>query len=190
LDRPALSFDQAAPEMLYFGTLSWQPNIEGLTYFMHSVLPLVREKMPEARLSIAGRDAPATLARLAATTDGVELLGLTSDAETLYLRARVFIETTRSGGGTKVKVLNALARGLPVVATTQAIEGLDVRPGEHVLTGDDAESLADAVVSVLRDPALWQGLSDSGRSLVRARYLAEVAYTPLDEALSRTRTTA
>jgi len=184
LDRPALKFADTEPVILYFGTLSWRPNIEGLEYFMGSVLPLVRKRIPEARLLIAGKGAPSGLVRLAAATEGADYLGPVRDAEELYSRARVFVETTRSGGGTKVKVLNALARGVPVVATPRAIEGLDVSPDEHLLTGADAASLADAAARLMGDAELWSRISANGRELIRNRYTAEVAYTPLQEALT------
>jgi len=187
LDRPSLDFARARPVILYFGTLSWQPNIEGIEYFTRSVLPRIRRKIPESRLLIAGKDAPAGLVRLAGATDGVDYLGPAREAEALYQQARVFIETTHSGGGTKVKILNALARGIPVVSTPEAIAGLDVWPGEHVLTGSDATSLAEAVVRLMGDAALASELAARGRALIRDRYTPDVAYAPLEGALTGAR---
>jgi len=184
LERPALDFVDTEPVVFYFGTLSWPPNLEGLAYFLRSVFPRVRGRMPETRFVIAGTGAPAWLQRLASSSEGVEFLGPIDDPEPLYRRARLLVEATRSGGGTKLKILNALARGLPVVATPQAIEGLDVTPGTHLLTGSDPESLISALTRVMTDGGLWQSLSDSGRGLIRERYIAEVAYRPLDELLS------
>lgn len=185
LERPALRFDDTEMLALYFGTLSWQPNIEGLSYLLRSVWPLVRTRLGQARLIIAGRDAPPWLERLARITPGVDFLGPAAGAEPLYRRARVFVEATRSGGGTKLKVLNAMARGLPAATTPQAIEGIDAVPGVHLLTGDDAESLASAVVSLMRDPGTWGIISESSRLLIGSRYTADAAYGPLDQALSR-----
>src|SRR2546427_216344 len=96
------------------------------------------------------------------TTPGVEFLGQVDDSETLYRRARVFVEATRSGGGTKLKVLNSLARGLPIAASPEAVAGLDVTPGEHLLVASDSVSLAASVVSLLTDEALWGRLSENG----------------------------
>jgi glycosyltransferase involved in cell wall biosynthesis len=112
------------------------------------------------------------------------------DPEPLYRRARVFVEATRSGGGTKLKALNALARGLPTVCSPQAAEGIEATSGEHLLIAPDDESMADAIVRLINDPALWQTLSENGRALVRSRYVAEVAYLPLDEVLSGARAKA
>ena len=185
LERPALAFADTEPVIFYFGTLSWPPNLEGLSYFLRAVFPLSRGSMPEARCVIAGADAPDWLRSLAARADGVEFLGSIDDPEPLYQRSRLLIEATHSGGGTKLKVLNALARGLPVVVSREAIEGIDAIAGQHLLTGNDAPGLADAISRLFTDADLWQQLSDCGRLLIREQYTAETAYRPLDEALNR-----
>jgi glycosyltransferase involved in cell wall biosynthesis len=184
LERPTLTYAATEPLILYFGTLSWQPNLQGLAYLLRTVFPLVRQRLPEVRLVIAGREAPPWLRRLARRTAGVEFLGPVEDAEPLYLRARLFVEASRSGGGTRLKVLNALARGLPVVASPEGAEGLNLVTGEHLLVADDPQSMAEAVVRLMVDAELWRSLSENGRALVRRRYLAETAYRPLDEVLS------
>ncbi len=184
LDRPALSFEATEPVVLYFGTLSWQPNVEGLHFFLREVFPQVRAHMPDVRFVIAGRDAPSALRRLAQRTKGVDFLGPVRDAERLYRRARMFVEASRSGGGTRLKVLNALARGLPVVTTPQGAEGLEVTLGQHLLVAADAAGITEAVLRLMADDGLWRGLSENGRALIRRRYVAEVAYGALDEVLS------
>lgn len=184
LAGPALSFADSEPVVLYFGTLSWAPNIEGLERFLRDVLPMVRERAPQTRFAVAGRGAPLRLQRLALGTPGVEFLGPVPDAEPLYRRARLFVEASRSGGGTRLKLLNALARGLPVVASPEAADGLDAVPGEHLLVAPDDDSMAEAVLRLLSDEGLWRRLSENGRALVGERYVAEAAYGALDEALS------
>ena len=184
LERPPLSLAAGEPIILYFGTLSWPPNVEGIEYFLRSVFPTVRRRLPRARLVIAGKGAPPRLQRLTRRTPGVEFLGAVEDAEPLYRWARLFVEASRSGGGTRLKVLNALARGLPVVATPEGAEGLDAGAGEHLLVASDPESMSEAVGRLMADDGLWRALSENGRALVRSRYLAEVAYGPLDEVLS------
>jgi len=184
LEMPALSFEESQPVVLYFGTLSWQPNIEGLERLITRVFPLVRQEAPGARLLIAGRGAPRSLERLARGTAGVDFLGPVRDAEALYRKARVFVEATRTGGGTKLKILNALARGLPVVASHEAAEGIEVAAGEHMLVADDEEGMAAGVLRLLSDAGLWTRLRENGRALVREKYLAETAFVVLDEVLS------
>jgi glycosyltransferase involved in cell wall biosynthesis len=184
LEKPAPSFTGTGPVMLYFGTLSWQPNIEGLEHILTTVFPGVRRNVPEARLIVAGIGASRALAARVAATEGAEFRGQVEDPEPLYRGSRVLIDATRSGGGTRLKVLNAFARGIPVVATTRAAEGIEVIPGEHLLIADSEAGIIDAVVLLLRDGSRWQAISDNARALVRARYVAEIAYQPLDEAVA------
>ena len=96
----------------------------------------------------------------------------------------MFVEASRSGGGTRLKVLNALARGLPVVASPEGAGGLDVVPGQHLFVESDPESMAEAVARLMCDEEVWRLLSENGRALIRRRYQAEAAYRPLDEVLS------
>jgi glycosyltransferase involved in cell wall biosynthesis len=96
----------------------------------------------------------------------------------------VLVDATRSGGGTRLKVLNALARGVPVVASTLAAQGLDVVAGEHLLVANGDNEMVDAIELLLRDASRWQALSQAARAFARSRYVAEIAYRPLDEALA------
>ncbi len=185
LDKAAPSLADTGPVIIYFGTLSWQPNIEGLERTLTSIFPGVRRHVPDARLIVAGVGASQTLAERVAATEGAEFRGRVDDPEPLYRSARVLIDATRSGGGTRLKVLNAFARGIPVVATTLAAQGLEVVPGKHLLVADREAEIIDAVVLLLRDGDRWQAISESARTLVRKRYVAEIAYRPLDEALAR-----
>jgi len=187
LDRPDLSPRGTGPVILYLGTLSWQPNVQGLRGFVRDAFPLVRKRLPEARLVVGGRGAPADLSRLARRVAGVELIGAFDDSETLYRRARAFVEVARGGSGTRVKLLNALARGLPVVTTPDGAEGLDIRPDEHALVGSSPSEISDALVRVMTDDALWKVLSENGRRLVRDLYVPDRAYRALDEVFAADR---
>lgn len=184
LDLPSLSFAQSEPEIMYFGTLSWQPNIDGLERLITRILPLVRERIPDVKLTVAGRDAPGHLIQLAERNPAVEYVGALEDAEPLYQRARVFAEVTQTGGGTRLKILNALARGLPTVASVAAAQGLDILAGDHVLLARDDDALAEAIVSLLTDEDRWRIVSQNGRALVRGKYVAEVAFQSLDSILA------
>lgn len=189
LRESPLRFEDTDPVIAYLGTLSWQPNIDGLQRFLAGVFPLVRERLPDARFLLAGRDAPPKLEALAKRTRGVEFLGDIDDPEALYRQAKVMLEATMTGGGTKLKVLNAMARGLPVVASEQAVEGLEARDGESILVARSDVLMAEAILRLIGDADLWQRLAESGRALVREKYVADVAFRPLDEALSRAAST-
>jgi glycosyltransferase involved in cell wall biosynthesis len=187
LERPDLSPHESEPVILYLGTLSWQPNARGLRHFLDHVFPHVRERLPRVRLIVAGRGAPPSLARLARGIPGVEMLGAVEDPEPLYQRARAFIEVARGGSGTRVKVLNALARGLPVVTTPEGAEGLDIRSGEQALVGSSAPAIAQALIQVLTDDDTWTALANAGRRLIRDRYVPETAYQALDRVFPSSR---
>jgi glycosyltransferase involved in cell wall biosynthesis len=184
LDRPPLSPERTGPTILFLGTLSWEPNLVGLEAFLRAVLPRIREKLPGARFVIAGRGGSARLAQLAVRAQGVDLVGPVDDPEPLYRRAHVFVDVSLGGAGSRVKVLNAMARGLPVIATPSAAEGLEAVPGEQLLVAEDPGSFADAIVRVMSDPGLWTNLSRRGRLLVRERYVPERAFLSLDEVLT------
>jgi glycosyltransferase involved in cell wall biosynthesis len=186
LDAPAPAFERTQPLILYLATLSWQPNIEGVERFVSSVFPLVHKRSPEARLVVAGRGASPALRQRVKATEGAEFAGEVEDPEALYESARVFVDATQSGGGTRLKVLNALARGIPVVASGLAAQGLDIVPGEHVLVARNEHAMAEAIVSLLHDAARWKILSQNGRALIRSRYVSEVAFRALDEVLAQT----
>jgi glycosyltransferase involved in cell wall biosynthesis len=190
LEAPPLAFEACETLVLYLGTLSWQPNLEGIERFLREVWPLVHRQRPQARLLIAGRGASPRLRRLAGKGKGVELAGDIDDPEPLYKRARVFIEATRSGGGTKVKLLNALARGLPIVASPESIEGLEVSADEHLLVADKPPTMAAGVVQLLSDAPVWRRLSENGRKLIQERYTPSIAYKVLNNALGRARARA
>ena len=183
LELDALSFSDSERMVLYLGTLSWAPNLEGIGRFLREVWPLVHRQASDARLVIAGEGAPRWLRSLAGREKGVGFVDAPGGRE-IYRGARVFIEATRSGGGTKVKLLNALARGLPVVASPEAFEGIGVTPGRHALVEETSPGMAAAIVRLFGDEELWQRLSENGRDLVRERYTPEVAYSVLDQVLS------
>ena len=184
LALPPLSFGQLPANVLYLGTLSWHPNRQGLKAFLDGVFPLLQHRWPQARFIVAGSDPPPWLRRFARRHPKLELVTPVDDAEPLYRQARAFLEPVRGGGGTKVKVLNALARGLPVVTTPDGASGLEAVDGEHLLVASDAAATVEAIARLLQDETLWQRLRDNGRTLIQERYRPEVAYRPLAQVLS------
>jgi glycosyltransferase involved in cell wall biosynthesis len=180
LDRPPLE-PPAEPVLLHLGTLSWPPNLVGVLRFLREGFPELRRRVPAARLVVAGSGAPAALRAAVARTAGAELRGAVDDDEALYRIARCFVDVGLGGAGTRVKILNALARGVPVVATRDAAEGLELDGA--ALVGDDTRAVVDLVEPLLDDDETWRRMRDAGRAAIRARYVPEVAFGALDEAL-------
>jgi polysaccharide biosynthesis protein PslH len=181
-ERPLLD-PGSEPAVLFFATLSWAPNAEGLTRFIAEGMPNLLERVPRARLVVAGSGASETLVRLVQRARGVEYAGPVEDDERLYRRARCFVDVAIGGSGSRVKILNALARGLPVVTSIDGAEGLEIVAGRQLLVADGSQAMAAAIARVLTDDAVWTGLRDAGRALVRERYAPEVAFAALDGVL-------
>lgn len=166
-DVPA---DRARPGALLFtGTLTYPPNAEGALWLAGEVLPRLRSARPDLRLRIVGREPPPSVRRLG-VDPAVTVTGWVDDLRPELARAAVVVAPLRSGGGTKLKVVEALAAGRPLVATPVAAEGIDVSDGEHLLIADSAQDFAAAVERLLGDPALAARLGVAGRERVRERY--------------------
>lgn len=133
------------------------------------ILPLIAARLPTVRLTIVGRSpAPAVLAL--ASLPNVEVTGFVDDLLPYYRRAAVVLVPLRAGGGTRLKILEAMALGRPIVTTPIGCEGLEAEPGRHLLVADTPALLADATIQLLTDPALSHSLAAHARHLVEARY--------------------
>lgn len=155
--------------ILHTGTMYWPPNVDAMLYFAREVLPLVKQRIPECTLTIAGQR-PVEAIRALAHDPSISVTGYVEDDRAIASDCGVFVVPLRSGSGVRVKILNALAMGLPVVATSVGAEGLEVVHGEHLLIADSAQDLADAIVEVLTDPDLAARLGAQGRELVCEKY--------------------
>lgn len=157
-----------APLIMFIGTLSWGPNASAAQFLIRQLLPQVRTAVPAARLRIIGRNPPAHLIKLG-TQHGVEIRGDVDDIEPHLREACVVAVPLESGGGSRLKILEAFAAGIPVASTAIGSEGLEVSSGEHLLIAP-RDRLADAVVQLLQNKPLASVLSTRARELVRRRY--------------------
>jgi glycosyltransferase involved in cell wall biosynthesis len=130
------------------------------------VFPLVLQKVPAAQLIITGDHADLPLPSM----KNALLAGYVNDIKSLIASSTVALAPLWSGGGTRLKILEAMAMGTPVVATSKGAEGLEVEPGTHLFVADDPETFAEAVVRLLSEPELRRRLAVSGKDLVSARY--------------------
>jgi glycosyltransferase involved in cell wall biosynthesis len=147
----------------------WPPNAEGVGWFAREVYPLVRRAAPDSRLTICGGDPPAALRDLGERTPDITVTGFV-DPEPYLAEAGAIIAPLRSQGGMRVALLESLARGVPVVATSLACAGLDLVAGEHLLVADTPSEFADAVALLLDDPELGERIGAAGRGHTLERY--------------------
>jgi glycosyltransferase involved in cell wall biosynthesis len=155
------------PDTLIFtGAISFMPNYEAMVWFLGQVYPHVQAQVPEVKLTITGDPARRRLP----PARNVTQTGFVNDVRPLIARAWGSLVPIHSGGGTRLKILEAMALGTPVVATSKGAEGLDVQPGQHLLIGDTPESYAREVVRLLKEPELRRHLVNNAAQLIREKY--------------------
>jgi len=173
--------EPSEPRLVFTGSMDWLPNEDAMTYFCHDILPLIREQEPRVRLSIVGR-APTPAVR-ALASDVVDVTGTVDDVRPYMERAAVYIVPLRIGGGTRLKIFEAMSAGKAVVSTTIGAEGLPIVDGTHAIVADEPRTFASAVLSLLRDAARRKALERAARSLVVEQYDWSAVAGELDEAL-------
>jgi sugar transferase (PEP-CTERM/EpsH1 system associated) len=171
------------PRLVFTGSMDWLPNEDAMRFFCHDVLPLIRAEEPRARLAIVGRTPTAAVRALA--DEHIEVTGTVADIRPFMQKATVYVVPLRIGGGTRLKIFEAMAMGQPVVSTTVGAEGLPVVSGEHAIIADGPRAFADAVLSLLRDSKRRQALGAAARKLVVEQYDWSVAAGVLDAALTQ-----
>jgi polysaccharide biosynthesis protein PslH len=168
--------------LVFTGSMDWLPNEDGMLYFVRHVLPRIRRDEPSATLSIVGRAPTPAVVRLGAEY-GIEVTGPVDDVRPHMAAAAIYVVPLRIGGGTRLKIFEAMAMGKPVVSTTVGAEGLPLEPGTHVLLADSADDFAAAVVRLFRDDAARTRIGEAGRGLVTERYEWSSVFGHLEEAL-------
>lgn len=155
--------------LVFTASMDWFPNEDGIVHFIEAVLPRIRGEVPDVSLTVVGRNPSPRVQRLAAIP-GVRVTGTVDDVRPYVAEAAVCVVPLRVGGGTRLKIFEALAMGKAVVSTTVGAEGLPLIPGTHFLQVDDPAEFAGAVVALLRDPTRRRALGSAGRHLVEERY--------------------
>lgn len=157
------------PTILFVGTFKWLPNIDAVEYLVNDIWPLIKAKLPTAKLWIVGHSPTQTVLDFARQKD-VKVSSHIKDIRTAYSRAHVLLAPIRSGKGTRYKILEAMATCTPVVTTKLGAEGLNITPGKHVLIGNSAESLARHTLTLLTHQKLQHTMATKAKTLVANRY--------------------
>jgi glycosyltransferase involved in cell wall biosynthesis len=172
------------PQVIYPGAVTFSANLDAVRYFVRDVWPRIRKVRPDVGFVVTGETTGIDVGELA-SVEGVRFTGRLPEVDSLVARSLACVVPLRVGGGTRLKVLHAMALGTPVVSTSKGIEGLDVTPERHVLVGDTAESLAAQVLRVVGDPALAARLASDARARVRDAYTWEKSAAILAHELAR-----
>ena len=153
---------------VFVGATHYFPNEEGVLYFLREVYPLIKEQLPRFRFTVVGGKPPSSIVQL--QSDAVQVTGYVNDVRPFMWESSVFVVPLRMGGGTRFKIVEAFAAGLPVVSTRLGAEGIPVEHGRELLLADTPAELAAAVLRVLGDPVLAEGLARAGLDYVRRHF--------------------
>lgn len=164
-------------DVLFVGNMGYPPNAQGAEWLCQEVLP----RLPTARVALVGLNPAPTVVAL--RSNDVFVSGTVPDVRPFYEASRMVAVPLQVGAGTSIKLLEALAHGLPVVSTTVGTRGVPVRPGQHLLVADDPDGFATACRRLLDDAELASALGSAGRELVRERYTVDTVAAVLAERL-------
>jgi polysaccharide biosynthesis protein PslH len=167
--------------LLFIGTMNWYPNVRAVEHLICEIWPLLRGSQPHLGIDIVGANPPSWLVDLAASEPRILFHGFVEDIRPIMSDALAFICPIEDGGGTKLKVLNALAMALPLIAHPIACEGIDVENGKSVLFAQSPAEFAEAVAQVGRDPDLRHRLGTAGRRLAEQQYSVDAVGVKLRE---------
>lgn len=168
--RPSPTHSRNARELLFTGSLDWLPNEDAIVHFVTEILPRVQQEVPDVLFTIVGRRPSGRIRRLTVGNRAIRLVPDVPDVRPYLEAAGVFVVPLRIGGGTRLKIFEAMAMELPVVSTAVGAEGLPVEADVHLEVGDSVDDFAARVVRLLRDPTYARTLATRAAALVRQRH--------------------
>lgn len=185
-DNGKTSSDEAKSSGIVFtGAMDYYPNVDAVTWFADRILPLVRKVVPEVRFTVVGNKPAPAVRRLASAERGVEVTGYVEDVRPYLWNAGVFVAPFRIAQGVLNKILEAMAAGVPVVATPQAVRGLEVEPGRELILEEDEAGFASKVVKILNDQELRQSLTAAALDYVVRQHDWSKNLRVLDDILAK-----
>jgi polysaccharide biosynthesis protein PslH len=168
--QPPAGAAPASADLVFVGSMDWMPNIDGIRWFVREVLPLIRRRLPSCTVAVVGRAPDAEMQALAAQDPYLKVTGTVPDVRPWLHGAALSIVPLRIGGGTRLKIYEAMAAGAPVLSTTIGAEGLDITHGETIWLADTAETFAEAAVELLKDETRRRTIAQAAMERVAARY--------------------
>jgi glycosyltransferase involved in cell wall biosynthesis len=186
LALPSLEFSKTQKKIMYVGFLGWEANVVGLLWFIENVWPRLLQQHPDLVFDIVGKNPDERLITAAAIYPGIKLRGFVEDLQAVYQEARVSVAPLLFGSGMKVKVLDAMARGMPTVTTPVGAEGVDYINNRHLAVANSAEDMALATLQLLDDEAHWSRMCEESRRLIAERYTWRQLFASMHDALDST----
>ena len=167
---PSKSVTAEKHNIVFTGSMDWLPNEDAMQYFIREVLPLVRKEIPEVTLTVVGRNPYASLVELSKSDRSIVVTGRVDDVRPYMDRAAVYVVPIRIGGGTRLKIYEAMSMGKPVVSTTVGAEGLPVTNNRELVLADSATEFAAALIRLFRDREWAAELGGRAAQLVREKF--------------------
>jgi sugar transferase (PEP-CTERM/EpsH1 system associated) len=168
--RPSGRITAEPTHLVFTGSMDWLPNEDGIRYFTEEIMPLVRREVPAVKLTVVGRDPYPALLELSKRDSSIVVTGRVEDVRPYMEKASGYIVPLRIGGGTRLKIYEAMAMEQAVVSTTIGAEGLPVKNGEELILADTNEAFASAVVKILREPEFARQLGQNAATTVREKF--------------------
>ena len=156
--------------LVFLGSMDWMPNIDGMKWFVHEIYPLIKQRWADVSLDIVGRRPGAEICRFAEQDESIQVLADVPDVRPHIADGELFIVPLRIGGGSRIKIYEAMAMNRPVVSTTIGAEGLPLTPDQHIAIGDTPEAFANQIVRLLEDKDVQNRISNDGYELVTANH--------------------
>jgi polysaccharide biosynthesis protein PslH len=179
--QPYIERQPKGPHIIHIGTMYWPANINAINWFLDAIYPLIKARLPEVRCTLIGARPPESIIERAKADPSLTVTGYVDDPMPYLQDASMMIVPLKAGGGMRVKILNALAQGIPMVTTTVGCEGIAVTPDKDILIADEPAAFAEASLRLLTDADLNQRISQNGRNMVMQRYDYREAVKPLDD---------
>jgi len=159
-----------ANSMVFTGSMDWRPNQDGVRYFIEEIFPIIKKRIHDATFTVVGRKPPQWLVALAERTEGVVVTGTVDDVRPYISESMLYVVPLRVGGGSRLKILEAMAMEKVVLSTSVGAEGLDVSDGKDIILKDRAQDFADAACEILKNPGQFNQYEKVGRELILVSY--------------------
>ena len=177
--------DQANKELIFTGGMSWYPNQDAMIFFTTKVWPFLKQNIPDIKLTIVGRNPGKELSEIVSKDEKITLTGFVPDVRVFVKKASVFIVPMRDGGGTKLKILDAMSQGIPIVSSAIGFEGIDATDGQHLFMANKPQEYLDKINYIFENPAKSKSVVKNAYKLIEEKYAYKVIGAKLNQLVEK-----